>query len=87
MSSNQNIVTKYAITIKPSDIRTLHGSSWLNDEIINFYGELIMTRANENTELYPKIHVFNTFFYEKLKGGYQGVRRWSKKVHHCLNLV
>jgi Ulp1 family protease len=71
----------HAISIKPADLRTLHGSQWLNDEIINFYGAMVMENAAENQELYPKIHVFTTFFYEKLKGGFAGVRRWSKNVN------
>ena len=79
MNGTEVVSYKYAISIKPADLRTLQGSQWLNDEIINFYGAMIMERAAENQDLYPKIYVFNTFFYEKLKGGYAGVRRWSKK--------
>lgn len=79
MNGTEVVSYKYAISIKPSDLRTLDGSQWLNDEIINFFGEMIMERALNNQEFYPKIHVFSTFFYEKLKGGYAGVRRWTKK--------
>ena len=40
-----------------------------------------MARANALPDRYPKIFIFNTFFYEKIKNaGYAGVRRWSKKV-------
>ena len=39
-----------------------------------------MERANNEPDRYPKVHVFNTFFYPALSSrGYQGVRRWSKK--------
>jgi sentrin-specific protease 1 len=74
-------VDKYSLAIQKKDLRTLQGSSWLNDEVINFYAELIMDRAKKNPEKYPKVHVFNTFFYHLLQTkGYAGVRRWSKKV-------
>lgn len=40
-----------------------------------------MDRATKNADKYPKIHIFNTFFYQKLQtDGYPSVRRWSKKV-------
>ncbi|KAJ2999980.1 SUMO1 sentrin specific peptidase 1 [Globomyces sp. JEL0801] len=70
----------FSVSIQKHDMRTLAGRAWLNDEVINFYAELCMQRAKENPTLYPKIHVFNTFFYEKLRtNGYKAVRRWSKK--------
>lgn len=75
------VVEKFSVPLQKHDFRTLSGSSWLNDEIINFYGELCMDRARCFPDRYPKIHVFNTFFYEKLSTkGYSAVRRWSKKV-------
>jgi Ulp1 family protease len=80
MRSRDVIVKKILISIRPADLQTLQGSSWLNDEIINIYGELLMERAELNQENYPKIHVCNTFFYEKLKTGYDGVSRWTKNV-------
>ncbi|ORZ11035.1 hypothetical protein BCR41DRAFT_357393 [Lobosporangium transversale] len=61
------------------DIQTLRPGQWLNDEVINFYGNLIMARSKESTEL-PKVHVFSTFFYKTLsENGYEKVRRWTKK--------
>ncbi|KAJ1341762.1 hypothetical protein BSLG_003657 [Batrachochytrium salamandrivorans] len=82
MSSGAGILVKeFSVSISKKDMHTLSGSSWLNDEIINFYGQLCMKRANEAPDLYPKIHVFNTFFYEKLRTqGYSSIRRWTKKV-------
>jgi sentrin-specific protease 1 len=39
-----------------------------------------MDRAKKYPENYPKIHVFNTFFFHMLETkGYKGVRRWTKK--------
>ncbi|KAJ3276854.1 hypothetical protein HDV01_002909 [Terramyces sp. JEL0728] len=73
------VVEAFKIDIKKEDLKTLSGRNWLNDQIINFYGELIMDRAKKDAK-YPKIHIFNTFFYENLSTkGYSSVRRWSKK--------
>jgi sentrin-specific protease 1 len=79
MMGTEVVGQKISLTITSADLRTLTGRQWLNDELINFYGAMIMERAAENQDMYPKIYVFSTFFYEKLKGGYGGVRRWSKK--------
>ncbi|KAF9183152.1 SUMO1 sentrin specific peptidase 1 [Haplosporangium sp. Z 767] len=70
----------FNVTILKKDIHTLRPGEWLNDEVINFYGNLIMARSKEMTSL-PKVHVFSTFFYKTLsENGYDKVRRWTKKV-------
>ncbi|XP_026852976.2 sentrin-specific protease 5 isoform X2 [Electrophorus electricus] len=57
------------------DLATLDDQNWVNDQIINMYGELIMETTNH------KIHFFNSFFYRQLVAkGYEGVKRWTKKV-------
>ncbi|KFZ63563.1 Sentrin-specific protease 5, partial [Podiceps cristatus] len=57
------------------DLATLEGQNWLNDQIINMYGELIMDAVPE------KVHFFNSFFHRQLvTKGYNGVKRWTKKV-------
>jgi hypothetical protein len=63
--------------IQYRDILTLENGKCLNDEIINFYAQLIMDRAKAK-----KVHVYNTFFYSTLfqGGGYSKVKKWSKKV-------
>ncbi|KAI8373965.1 hypothetical protein EDC96DRAFT_437821 [Choanephora cucurbitarum] len=62
------------------DIHRLYPETWLNDEIINFYFELIAERANKIDQL-PQIHCFNTFFCSTLRDqGYAKVRRWTKRV-------
>lgn len=72
---NEMVQTKYNSEIKRSDIETLQGLNWLNDEIINFYFNMLQERS-------PKaIYTFNTFFYSKLKeSGHKALRRWTKKV-------
>uniref|UniRef100_A0A8C0IF55 SUMO specific peptidase 1 n=1 Tax=Bubo bubo TaxID=30461 RepID=A0A8C0IF55_BUBBB len=69
----------FRLTITRKDIQTLNNLNWLNDEIINFYMNLLMERSKEKG--LPAVHAFNTFFFTKLKtAGYQAVKRWTKKV-------
>ncbi|KAG0324990.1 SUMO1 sentrin specific peptidase 1, partial [Podila humilis] len=71
----------FNVSIMKKDIHTLRPYEWLNDEVINFYGQLIMARNKGSTTL-PKVHVFSTFFYKTLsETGYDKVRRWTKKVN------
>ncbi|XP_066504173.1 sentrin-specific protease 5 [Hoplias malabaricus] len=57
------------------DLATLDDQNWVNDQVINMYGELIMEATNH------KVHFFNSFFYRQLVAkGYEGVKRWTKKV-------
>ena len=81
MSSNERrvLVEEYNIPITARDLKTLQGLNWLNDEVINFYMNMIMKRS-EGPD-YPKVWAFSTFFYPKLiDGGHASVKRWSKKV-------
>lgn len=76
----QVIVSKFSMNISRKDLQTLDGLQWLNDEVINFYMELIKLRSEEVDHL-PKVHVMNTFFIGKLmQQGHSGVRRWTRKV-------
>ncbi|XP_074081757.1 sentrin-specific protease 1 isoform X2 [Macrotis lagotis] len=80
-NGNQDEVLSEAfrLTITRKDIQTLNNLNWLNDEIINFYMNMIMERSKEKGM--PSVHAFNTFFFTKLKtAGYQAVKRWTKKV-------
>ncbi|XP_069829895.1 sentrin-specific protease 5 [Dendropsophus ebraccatus] len=62
-------------TLYLEDLVTLDEQQWLNDQVINMYGDLIMDTAPD------KIHFFNTFFHKQLvTKGYDGVKRWTKKV-------
>ncbi|XP_066470839.1 sentrin-specific protease 1 isoform X2 [Tiliqua scincoides] len=80
-SGNQDEVLSEAfrLTITRKDIQTLNNLNWLNDEIINFYMNMLMERSKQKG--FPTVHAFNTFFFTKLKtAGYQAVKRWTKKV-------
>uniref|UniRef100_A0A3Q2PB83 SUMO specific peptidase 5 n=1 Tax=Fundulus heteroclitus TaxID=8078 RepID=A0A3Q2PB83_FUNHE len=69
------MVTYNKHNLRLEDLGTLEDQNWLNDQIINMYGELIMDVAEQ------KVHFFNSFFYKKLVAkGYDGVKRWTKKV-------
>lgn len=62
------------------DLQTLSGLNWLNDEVINFYMNLLMQRCSERKDL-PQVYAANTFFYPKLmQGGQAGLKRWTRKV-------
>ncbi|KAM3933006.1 sentrin-specific protease 1 [Leptodactylus fuscus] len=76
---DQVLSEAFRLTITRKDIMTLNSLNWLNDEIINFYMNLLMERSKRKG--LPKVHAFNTFFFPKLKcAGFQAVKRWTKKV-------
>ncbi|XP_070623444.1 sentrin-specific protease 3 [Erythrolamprus reginae] len=74
------VVRTFRVTYKRhvvtmDDLQTLFGSNWLNDQVMNMYGDLVMDTVPE------KVHFFNSFFYDKLRTrGYEGVKRWTKNV-------
>ena len=62
------------------NIGRLQNGKWLADDNISYYLALVSAR-NASDPKYPKIHVFNTFFYGKIEaGGQKAVKRWTKKV-------
>jgi Ulp1 family protease len=82
-----------AAEVAGKDIVKLSPAQWLNDEIINFYGVMVNLRsaaaktrrdkgfAEPGDENLLDVHVFNSFFFSKFsEGGYNSVRRWTKKV-------
>lgn len=76
--AEQVLVEQFNLEIRNKDLSTLKSTAWLNDEVINFYMNLIIQRSKSSKQ---KVHAFNTFFYTKLvKGGYKDVRRWAKKA-------
>ncbi|XP_011299611.1 sentrin-specific protease isoform X2 [Fopius arisanus] len=69
----------FGLRITRKDIHTLSGLNWLNDEVINFYMNLLIERGKE--EKYPNVYAMNTFFYPKLlSGGHAVLKRWTRKV-------
>ncbi|CAH0389430.1 unnamed protein product [Bemisia tabaci] len=69
----------FGLRITQRDLITLARLNWLNDEVINFYMNLLMERNKLGR--YPKVYAFNTFFYPKLvNSGHASLKRWTKKV-------
>ncbi|NXG42227.1 SENP2 protease, partial [Psilopogon haemacephalus] len=67
------------LRVTREDLGTLREGQWLNDEVINFYLQLVVERSRKAG--YPSVHAFSTFFYTKLlSGGHTAVRRWTKGV-------
>ena len=78
--SNDVLVESFGLRITRKDIYTLHGLNWLNDEVINFYMNLLIARGASGSS-FPKVHAMNTFFYPKLlSGGHSSLKRWTRKI-------
>lgn len=77
-SKGEVLVDSHKIQITRKDINTLNGLNWLNDEIINFYFEMIQERSAEKG---LKVYATNTFFYPKMMElGQPALKRWTKRV-------
>ncbi|XP_024130023.1 sentrin-specific protease 5 [Oryzias melastigma] len=73
VSQFQIIYKKHILTLE--DLLTLADQNWLNDQVMNMYGELIMEASHH------KVHFLNSFFHRQLMTkGYEGVKRWTKQV-------
>ncbi|KAM9844564.1 sentrin-specific protease 5-like isoform 2-T3 [Aulostomus maculatus] len=67
------VFKKHTLTL--DDLSTLADQNWLNDQVMNMYGELIMDCGQH------KVHFLNSFFHRQLMTkGYEGVKRWTKQV-------
>lgn len=101
-SSHEVLSEGFGLSLTRKDLQTLSNLNWLNDEVINFYMNLLVERSKDPR--WPSVNTFNTFFYPKLRSsGYSAVRRWTKKmdifskdillvpvhlgVHWCLSVV
>ncbi|KAH9510200.1 SUMO1 sentrin specific peptidase 1 [Bulinus truncatus] len=75
---NEILSEAFRLQITRRDIATLKGLNWLNDEVINFYMNMLIERGETNN---GKVYAFNTFFYPKImSGGHSAVKRWTKSV-------
>lgn len=73
------LVQDFGLRITRKDMQTLSGLNWLNDEIINFYMNLLIKRGSLDN--FPNVYAMNTFFYPKLlSGGHSSLKRWTRKV-------
>lgn len=79
----RGIISKYAKEqVSNKDLERLKPGSWLNDEVINFYGAMILGRSDDSKENKENgvvngvvstkknkllnVHYFSTFFWQKL---------------------
>lgn len=70
---NTQIVSGYSIDITARDLGTLCDGRWLNDNVIDFYLNMV-------SERHLQVYCWTTHFFTTLKEkGYQGVARWAKR--------
>jgi sentrin-specific protease 1 len=87
------VIDKYNVEFLRSKLVCLQSGQWLNDEVINFYMNMLMERNQEqhkikvlnNPNAKPSYY-FNSFFVSKLyldhrEYDYKSVRRWTKKFN------
>ncbi|KAJ1346950.1 hypothetical protein KIN20_001885 [Parelaphostrongylus tenuis] len=80
LAESEELSVGFDIKLTRKDLLTLSDLDWLNDEVINFYLQLICQRSSEAKNL-PKVYAFNTFFYTCMSTkGYASVRRWTRKI-------
>jgi len=79
---NDDVVSQgFFMKITKSNIACLKDRRWLNDEVINFFMNLITERSKTNKNL-PNVVAFNTFFYQMMRdSGYQRVRKWTTRAN------
>ncbi|CAH0521267.1 unnamed protein product [Peronospora belbahrii] len=80
------LVQKYNVNITRRHLQCLLPLAWLNDEVINFYFQMMSDRDEALVKagiLQKRSHFFNSFFYTKVsENGYNfnNVRRWTRKI-------
>lgn len=81
--NSQVLIDKYNIEIRREDLKRLNPGQWLNDELINFYLQLLSEKSKKNTV--SPCHFFNSHFYSLLTAQdtgffYNRVAKWTKSV-------
>ncbi|KAF4120479.1 sentrin-specific protease 7 [Geosmithia morbida] len=76
---------KNRATVDAADIPRLDDGEFLNDNIISFYLRYLQVQSEkERPGLLSRVHIFSSFFFEKLKAStrnrYDGVRSWTAKI-------
>ena len=67
---------RFKIPMTMKKILSLEESEWLNDEVVNFYLQLVQERSNETGQL--NVHIHNTFFFLETHGEQQvSIRKCS----------
>lgn len=81
--SETPIIDKFNLTLRRCDLERLNWrkNTWLNDNIINFYAEMINQRSRDSPH-FPKVFAFNSYLAERLKRDnyeYHQVQRWTRR--------
>ncbi|KAG6609116.1 putative SUMO protease [Phytophthora cinnamomi] len=80
------LIQKYNVDITRRHLQVLLPGVWLNDEVINFYFQMMSDRDEALVNagvLSKRSHFFNSFFFTKVsENGYNfiNVRRWTRKI-------
>lgn len=82
MPTTHIVRTAFSLDLRAGEIAALYGNNWLDDNIINYYLQMILQRSHEKRASNPKIAVINTFWYQKLAShGYSSVKRWTRNTN------
>ncbi|UKK02485.2 ulp1 peptidase [Theileria orientalis] len=89
ISCKGKLVEKYGIEINRININCLFDSNWVNDEIINFYMQILQEQSDRMRakERLPSCYFFSTYFFTKMSGNYKtgmtydynAVAKWTKR--------
>lgn len=80
LDKSEILTSKFGLRITRGDLLTLKKNQWMNDNIVNFYMELIDQRSRLNDQA-PKTYCFNTFLYISfLAGGHNRVKNYTRKT-------
>ena len=81
---NTVLIDKFNISVTPAILQCLVPKEWLNDEVINFYFQLLMDRSKSDKRRYRSFFAWNSFFWQKLFSDqgycYKNVSRWGRKA-------
>ena len=80
--SSAVIASRNNIEVTGDKLQCLNNREWLNDEVINFYFDMLNELGKENR--YYKTYLWNSFFWLKLCGdgkgyNYKAVQRWTSR--------
>ena len=87
--SEKVVIRKFAIDMTVKKLLCLREKTWLNDEVVNFYMELLQERSgprpSSKSHKPIKTFFFSSFMYAKLveksEYDYSRVAKWSKKLN------
>ena len=73
--------SNYPIRLESRHLQLFCGTNWLNDEIINYYMQMIVARSQNDQKKFRSVYAFPSFFHNNLMNfGFDNVKRWTKKV-------